>query len=338
MTTHLKWPKGVVVRPATMADAKAAVDLFNAWSLRHLGVEEYDEESLLLEWEVPDFNPETDIRLVFTEDGMLVGYGEVWDTEAPHVRAHTWGRVHPDFTGRGIGSALLRWEEERAREAIVKAPPEARLVMLHGILHGDDLAQALLRANGFQVVRHFWRMLIELDRPIPTPVWPEGIGVRTFVPGQDDRALVAAIRDAFRDHWGYVEAPFEQDLTNTRHWYEKDERFDPSLWFLAVDQDEIAGVALSRKWHAEDSEMGWVNTLGVRRPWRRRGIGLALLHHAFRELKERGKKRVGLGVDSSSLTGATRLYERAGMHTFRQDDSFEKELRPGVDLSTRSVI
>jgi mycothiol synthase len=87
----------------------------------------------------------------------------------------------------------------------------------------------------------------------------------------------------------------------------------------------------------EDPDLGYVNTLGVVRPWRRRGIGLALLHHAFGELGGRGKKRVGLGVDGSSLTGAVRLYEQAGMHVERRRILYEKELRPGVDLTTQSL-
>jgi len=87
----------------------------------------------------------------------------------------------------------------------------------------------------------------------------------------------------------------------------------------------------------EDADLGYVHTLGVLRPWRRRGIALALLHHAFGELQRRGKKRVGLGVDAASLTGATRLYERAGMRPVRQSDLYEKELRPGRDLTTQGL-
>jgi GNAT superfamily N-acetyltransferase len=116
MAEEIRWPRGFSGRPATLADIPAAVDLFNAWSLLQLGVKEYDEEGLRLEWGVPGFNPATDTRLVFSQDGTLVGYGEMWNTDAPYVRAYTWGRVHPDHLGRGIGSALLRWEEGRERD------------------------------------------------------------------------------------------------------------------------------------------------------------------------------------------------------------------------------
>ena len=83
--------------------------------------------------------------------------------------------------------------------------------------------------------------------------------------------------------------------------------------------------------------MGWVATLGVPRPWRKRGIGLALLRHSFNEFYRRGKRKVGLGVDAQSLTGALRLYESAGMHVHQTFDQYEKELRPGVEISTQSL-
>ena len=106
---------------------------------------------------------------------------------------------------------------------------------------------------------------------------------------------------------------------------------------LAMDGDQIAGLALCVPKDTDDPDMCWVNSLSVRRPWRRRGVALALLHHAFGEAYRRGIRKVGLGVDASSLTGATRLYEKAGMHVYRQWDAYQKELRPGEDLSTQQL-
>lgn len=75
-----------------------------------------------------------------------------------------------------------------------------------------------------------------------------------------------------------------------------------------------------------DPTWGWVGTLGVRRPWRRRGLGLALLQHAFGEFRRRGMSRAGLDVDAENTTGAVALYEHAGMHVERRRDTFEKAL------------
>ncbi len=95
----------------------------------------------------------------------------------------------------------------------------------------------------------------------------------------------------------------------------------------------VAGLSLCKY----EKDLGWVDTLAVLRPWRRKGLGMALLRHSFAEFYRRGTHKIGLGVDAQNLTGATRLYERAGMHVARQYDAYEKELRAGVELSTQSL-
>jgi ribosomal protein S18 acetylase RimI-like enzyme len=157
--------------------------------------------------------------------------------------------------------------------------------------------------------------------------------------GRDERAIAIAMRESFRDHWGFVERPLEQDVAMWMHRFQNDPFLNPKLFFIAWDGDQPAGISLCYDGYYDDHELGWVSTLGVLRPWRRRGLGLALLQHSFCELYARGRRRAGLGVDASSLTGATRLYEKAGM---RQDPqrrfaNFEKELRSGVELGTQQV-
>lgn len=109
------------------------------------------------------------------------------------------------------------------------------------------------------------------------------------------------------------------------------------MWYLAEKDGEIAGACLNMLSRVEDPEMGWVSQLGVRRAYRKQGLGLALLRIAFREFARRGKKRVGLGVDTGSLTGALKLYETAGMHPAREMHSYFKVIRQGVDLATQAV-
>jgi ribosomal protein S18 acetylase RimI-like enzyme len=116
------------------------------------------------------------------------------------------------------------------------------------------------------------------------------------------------------------------------------EKFDPSLWHIAMDGDQIAGFSICSIERSDpEAPMGWVHALGVRRAWRKRGLGMALLLHSFGEFYRRGYRKAGLGVDASNLTGALRLYERAGMSVFRQYDRYELELRPGKELMTTGV-
>ncbi len=333
----LSIPKRFTTRPATMDDLEKAVSLFNACSMHLLGVRQHDVHDQAVEWKTPLFELETDTLVVLSPEGNLVGYAEVWDAEEPHVSVYSWGRVHPDYRRIGIGSFLLQWEEERARLAIAKAPAEAKVTLGHGTNSKDGEAQTLLRAHGFKVVRHFWRMEIVLDGGVPTPQWPAGLTLRTFDPAHDLKRTAVAVRDAFQDHWGNVEMPLEQEMKFWEHWITEDKDFDPSLWFLVFDGEEIAGMTLCWPKNNEDPEMGWINALGVRRPWRRRGLAVAMLNHAFGEFARRGKRKVGLGVDATSLTGAQRVYERAGMHPARQTDAYEKELRPGIDIRRQAI-
>jgi ribosomal protein S18 acetylase RimI-like enzyme len=161
-------------------------------------------------------------------------------------------------------------------------------------------------------------MIVEHEGEPPVAKWPEGFRVSTFEPG-DARAFHAALGEAFAEEWNFVSTPFEQWVENRIEAPE----YDPTLWFIVREEDEIAAVLRGQP---ELGGAGWVGALGVRPQWRKRGLGLALLHHAFGEFYRRGQPRVGLGVDAQNPTGATRLYERAGMHVAYEAVAFEKEL------------
>jgi len=334
MSTTL--PENFTARPATLHDVEAAVELVNTCSVEQIGRPEWRADQFRRDWQSPNLDPQADLHLARAPDGTLVGYAGVWDSE-PHVRIYGWGNVHPEYRGRGIGTYLAQWVEGRARQSIPQAPSGARVALVQQWLSIDAAARELLLGQGYRVVRHAFRMVIEMGEPSPEPLVPEGLTIRSFVPKREERALIRAVRDSFQDHWGYVEHPFEEEYQEWVHWMEGNPDYDPSLWFVAVDEaeGEIAGMSLCSPKTVEDPRMGWVDTLGVRRRWRRRGLALALLHHTFGQFYRRGTRKVGLGVDAQSLTGATHLYEKAGMHVDRQFVVYEKELRPGEELSTQ---
>lgn len=329
-------PASFMVRSATFDDVAAATNLFNRCSMEQVGRSEFKADELRYEWQSPGFDLERDTRLIFAPEGRLAAYVELW-AMAPYVAMYSWGRVDPQYRGLGLGWTMLQWAKDAAHQRLSLAPDHARVILVQSALSTDLLAQELFEAAGFDRSRYFSRMMAELGGAIPEPVLPEQVEIRPYVQGVEERALVRAISAAFKDHWGYVQRPEEEEYRLWLHRIENDPDFDPSLWFVAVAGDEIAGMSLCRSHLAEDPDMGWVNTLGVLRPWRHQGLGLALLYHSFRELQRRGRQRVGLGVDAQSLTGATRLYERAGMRVVRQYVNFEKELRPGQNLATVSL-
>lgn len=313
------------LRPARMSDVEAVAALTLAVCTRDgdpaLSLSESD---LRQYWQEPGFNLETDTWIAETPDGRVVGYEELYNRHA-FASFEGDGYVYPGFEGQGIGTALLRAMEAHARQVMSQADPQARVVIRNNMPIPDARSRQLHENEGYTPIRYSWRMEIRLEQPPVTPVFPDGIQLRPFLVEGHARLLFEAVEDAFRDHWGFL--PMNYDKWQS-HNLER-EGFDPSLWFVGWDGEQIAGFSLCRY----RVGMGWVNTLGVRRQWRKRGLGQAFLLHSFGEFYRRGEKIIGLGVDSENQTGATRLYKRVGMHVAHEYVSYLKELRPGRDIT-----
>jgi mycothiol synthase len=312
------------IRPPSEVDVTAILVLMRACDLADIGQADlYEAADLQNDW--ASLALATDAWVVTTADGTLAGYGTV--TAHGPSRIFADGYVHPDHRGRGIGSALIDLSEARAAEIVAASPSGSRQVLVNTIVVGVNDARALLERRDYRLTRVYFLMDIVLEAAPPAPVWPEGIRVRTSDGGEADlRRAWETIEEGFRDHWGREPQPYESWLRRKVR-----DTFDPSLWFFAEDGERTAAAALCR---VMESQQGWIEQLAVLRPWRRRGLALALLHHAFGEFYRRGLTRIGLAVDGQSLTGAQRLYERAGMSVTTRLGRFDKELRPGVDLAT----
>ena len=331
-------PEGFTDRAFTLNDLDESINLLNLWSQNLIGEDEItDVDAIRNEMELPGFTPEEDARVVFDPNGRMVGYVEVWTDSKPPVHPWIFGRIHPDYEDMGIGTWLMQWAEERALKALPGVPEELRFAPHTGANMESTGSKKLFEDLGYRHIRSFYRMVINMDELVTEPVWPDEITLRTYNTETDVEAVYRAGIESFRDHFGFVEQPYEEGLRDFIHVMTEYDGFDPTLWFLAMDGDEIAGISLCRPYAYDDPDMGLVNFLAVRRPWRKRGLGLALLRHSFNEFYQRGKRKVGLDVDAQNLTGALRLYEKAGMHVHRQFDSYEKELRAGKEISVQSL-
>jgi len=332
----LNLPEGFTIRSATLDDVDIAADLFKTYASATAGVEDINAEETRNAWQSPGFNPGTDIHMVFTRAGQLVAYAEAWVNSKLPVHPFIWACVHPNFTGKGLGTYITSWGEERCRQLINVLPADLRLAARAGAFSTNQPAHQLFEDMNWIYIRSYYFMRIDMESIPPMPNWPDGINLRPYE-SENLREVYSAHREAFRDHFGYVELPFESGLEQFKHGLENDPQFDPSLWFIAWDGNEIAGYCLCRTASPSDHEAGYVNVLGVRRAWRKHGLGLAFLQHAFGEFHRRGQMHVELGVDAKNLTGALRVYEKAGMHVHRQTDLFEKELRPGREIAIESL-
>ena len=288
------------------ADARAVADLIADHDAALRDVPERLSEQDILEWWKRIV--EGDAIAITDDGGRLVAAGMLRRRGETGFASNF---VHPDFRGQGAGLFLLNWTEQRAVEAGAAA-------LRVSIADRDAAAKALVEGRGFAYVRSFYRMSIELDEPPPLPHWPVGFTVATLQPGEE-RLVYETIEEAFVDHWDHQARSFEE--------WSGLVRLDPPLCFLVRAED---GTVVAAEYCSEERfGVGWVEVLGVRRPWRRRGLGEALLQLAFRELYDRGQRRIGLGVDASNPTGATRHYERVGMTPAAQDDIYEKPVQPG---------
>ncbi|CAG0934657.1 hypothetical protein TFLX_03617 [Thermoflexales bacterium] len=309
-------PSGFLIRPPVTADVQGVTDLIAARDIADYGSTDASLEEMQNYWEAPRFDLQQDARVIVAPDGLIVGYEEVYPRSEEHLEFD--GYVHPREAGRGLGTILIRWAEAHARQRVAEMQTAGQISLRGNTAAVDQNAGAMFTTEGFALVRQFWRMEIAMTAPPDRPVWPAGIAVRTLRRDQDERVVHATVEEAFADHWGHVPRSFEDWAQAVVH----TEDFDPTLTFMAFEGNEVAGVVVNRY-----RDVAWVGQLAVRRTWRKRGLGLALLLHSFNEFYQRGDRAVGLGVDAQSLTGATRLYEKAGMQVTKRYDTYEKVIR-----------
>ena len=329
-------PAGYQMRPMRLEDVEGVVDVLNAAIRKVWGVDKETVEQGVAEWSDPTWNLERDTRVVTDSSGRIVGYAELWDQAEPYVHIYSYAKVHPDYTGRGIGSCLTEWIGEHSRDFIALTPEGSRVTLIDMVPTLSADACRLLENYGYTHVRSHHNMRIDMDAPPPEPVTPDGVVVRHVQP-EEIREFMLTLHESFVDHWNFLPEPFESEWERVQRWMATDPTFDLSLWFVAESNGEFCGACRNRMKPEEGPGFGWIGSLGVRRGWRKMGIGLALLRASFGEFYRRGVKQVGLGVDASSLTGALRLYESAGMHVYRSMNFYEKEIRPGIELGTRSI-
>ena len=178
------------------------------------------------------------------------------------------------------------------------------------------------------------RWFFDMERPIgddlpPVPPMPAGLEVRP-VGADDGWAIWEADHDAFQDHWG----GFDASEASFRRWTESPE-FDPALFIVAYDGDEIAGAVLNVIYPEENELLGlkraWLDSVFTRRAWRRRGLARALIVRSLHLLRERGMERGALGVDADNPSGALGLYESAGFAVTERMTAWRRPMEEGTE-------
>jgi mycothiol synthase len=293
------------LRAATPADADAVFAVVDARAQADGVLPHYSAADLPREWALPGVDLARDSWVVEDAEGIAAAAWLV--PEPPYAEVC----VHPRASGRGIGSALRPAIEARAVEKGV-----GRLIQ--AVSSTDEPGRALLEAAGYAEAHRYTFMQVELEGPPAKPRLPDGIAVRAFEPGRDDRAVFDVDAAAFAGAPDLIPQPF--DAWRVEHVQAAAVR--PQASPLAWAGDELAGFALNQM---RAPGLGYVEILAVDAAWRGRGLGRALLLHSFAELAAIGARAVGLGVAGHNER-ARGLYESVGMRPRYVMLRYEKRL------------
>jgi mycothiol synthase len=312
----MKLPAGYVLRHPLPDEAPAVQAVMNAAESADTGVRRRHENDVATDWRSPTCLLDQDWWVIVDAAAVVVAVGWVWPQPEGEVTADHY--VHPDHRGRGLGEALLDTIEARAAGLPPLKPDDTMRHLVVWCEDSDAERRATLARRGFAGVRQYFEMAIDLRGELPSPIWPNGIVARGFVPGRDDRAVYQADQEAFVEHHLYESVPYDE----WRLFHIEAIDGDVTLWWLAWDGDELAGFVIP----IESEGDAVIGDLAVRSPWRMHGVGRALLLAAFATLRERGLRIVRLNVDAQNVTNAVRVYEAAGMHVSRRFDVMQKPL------------
>jgi mycothiol synthase len=270
-------------------------------------------------------DPSRDL-VVVEVDGTPVGYTRVfWEQEADGPRVYRmFCFLDPAYGGRGIGTALVEWDQARLRE-IAAEHHDAPEKLVETWLNDRNVAAAeLIRGAGFEPVTYSANMVRPTVDDLPDHRLPDGLEIRP-VREEDLRTIWEADVEAFRDHWGFSE-PTEQSYQRFLSYPYN----DPTLWRIAWDEDGVAGQVKSYIDTAQNDELGikrgWTENISTARRWRRRGVAKALIVESIRELASRGMTEVALGVHTENPNGAFDLYAGLGYEVVSTWTTYRKPL------------
>lgn len=326
------WSDGVAARPIKKTDAEPWAALLAAVEKVDQEGEHYDADDLLEELDHPKLQAATD-TIGLWADGLMVGYGSVRgpDEVVDLHRVQIEGSIHPQWRGRGLGTAVLRWLGRRATELHYERQPEVPGEIGAQAISTNTSALALLARHGYERCRYFFQMERPLGaEPIADAVVPEGLRLAPFDPAYDEN-LRQTHNEVFLDHWGSS----VRDPDTWKVWFTGSRAFRPGLSFLVLDGDRIVAYSLGYEYVADTAATGvrdaYIGQVGTRREHRGKGLARAVISRTIAAAEAAGFQRASLGVDAENPTGALGLYERLGFRSTTKTVSHRLPIGPRGD-------
>ncbi|MFC7495436.1 MULTISPECIES: GNAT family N-acetyltransferase [unclassified Nocardioides] len=288
MSELLDLPTGLTARPLAMSDSRAVFEVMAAQELHDTGEVAIEEADIVGDWQRPSYDVSAGTMGVFEGD-RLVAYAEYMGSDRGDAA------VHPEHRGRGLGTMLAGWMQQRARAA------GASVVGMPVPL--DSAGDRLLEALGYRVRWNSWVLQLPEGATVPHRDLPDGYTLREATP-DDHEACWTVLEDAFLEWSERDREPFEDFVARTI----KRPGFESwNLRLVADPSGAVVGVTLVYPFGTE----GYVDRLATRRDQRGQGIAQAMLVDAFTAARDHGALTSGLSTDSR--TGALGLYEKVGM-------------------------
>lgn len=284
----LELPAGLTGRPLVMSDSGAVYEVMAAQELLDTGEVAIEEADIVGDWQRPSYDVSAGTWGVFDGD-RLVAYAEYMGSSRGDAA------VHPDYRGRGIGTALAGWMQDRARaagESVVGMPVPVGSP-------GDRLLEAL----GYHVRWNSWVLQLPEGATVPERDLPAGYSIREATP-DDYEACWTVLEDAFLEWSERDREPFDDFVARTV------ERPGFQSWNLRLAVD-ASGAAVGATVVLPFGSEGYIDRIATRKDQRGQGIAQAMLVDAFAVAREHGATTSGLNTDSR--TGALGLYEKVGM-------------------------
>jgi mycothiol synthase len=260
-------------------------------------------------------------------DGQPIAYSHVlWSRLDEGIRVYSsFGFVLPEWRRNGIGTAMMLRNEAHLREIAENHPQDGPRHFQTWASETEFGSHALAKSQGYLPIRYGFEMKRDLSEPFPEVPMPDGLEVRP-VEENHIRTIFNASNEAFRDHWGYREASWEE----FQGWME-DPTFTPELWKIAWDGDRVAGIVMNIFHQKENEEYqrkrGYTENISVGRTWRRRGLAKSLIVQSMQMFKEIGFTETALGVDAENTSGALNLYKSLGYTVTKKHTTYRKKMK-----------